>query len=219
MLRNMATMDTQEIEGCNKLITSISSRCPNISLELLSSRVCMTKELMLGQRGVQHKWSAVQQRAARALRASIDYYSAASPVVNAAGRWSEAPAVAPVDRLAAAYAQLQEGALAARLWAAPYCLKWRRCWKALGVLGLEAAITFEAHDEEAFFCAEKFGHAGRWLPSARCAVCGSGAGRRPDPSPSSLCVGSLPLGRRPGISLVLIAELLRAGLFPKPLAP
>lgn len=51
--------DVQEMEGLNSLVKLIGNRAPNISLELLSSRISLKKRMGIGRRGSDLRYSSI----------------------------------------------------------------------------------------------------------------------------------------------------------------
>jgi hypothetical protein len=69
----------------------ISERCRNIGLPLLSSRVTLKKELHLGSRGSQTKWSNLRPDATKLLAQLTECFADGLKVMSEADRWSTPP--------------------------------------------------------------------------------------------------------------------------------
>ena len=54
--------DVQWMEGLNSLVKLIGNRAPNISLELLSSRISLKKRMGIGRRGSDLRYSSIAPR-------------------------------------------------------------------------------------------------------------------------------------------------------------
>ena len=70
-IRTHAKVDTQAIEGTNRLVTLIGDRTPNISIDLLSARVALKKALGLGKRKQAWKWKDVRPSAEETLHSVV----------------------------------------------------------------------------------------------------------------------------------------------------
>ena len=90
-LKGMARMpaDTQAIEGINSVIKLVGRRCPNISLELLSSRLAVRRALSeAGSMRRAKKWSLIQKTAEGLLQSVLGYGTAALAIMSCPSRWS-----------------------------------------------------------------------------------------------------------------------------------
>ena len=95
MISKFMYAETQAVEGLNSIVKLLGRRCPNISLELLSSR--LTIKHLLGQAdGVTacgKKFSTIKALAERELTELSDFATASLSILADAQRWSSAPAL------------------------------------------------------------------------------------------------------------------------------
>ena len=134
-LRRKLKADVQEIEGINSLIRIQGERSPHISLELLSSRICIKKALGVGSSSSLLKLSALQASANKlmdsCLRAadSVDIRDIVSEQ-----RWAPPPRLANLPEKAAVdsvFLQMEPSANLGRsaIWAASCSLLFNRLAK------------------------------------------------------------------------------------------
>ena len=97
-IAHLAQGDTQEVEGTNSLVKIMGERCPNISLELLSSRICMRKALCQGARGAASSWNDVRPLATSIVDACVDHCHGARAFRSGGERWTLAPADTAVPK-------------------------------------------------------------------------------------------------------------------------
>ena len=90
MMARYFYIETQSVEGLNSIVKLIGRRCPNISLELLSSR--LTIKRMLGQAdgviGCRKKWSNIKAFAERKLLQLTDHSTTCLQVLCDERRWA-----------------------------------------------------------------------------------------------------------------------------------
>eukprot|EP00972_Heterocapsa_arctica_P049257 7250164-Heterocapsa_arctica.AAC.1 len=77
----------QRNEGVNSSIKRLITRCPHISLPLLSGRIAVATALGVGGRGKTRKWSSIRHRAADLLGACNDNFNAAKSLLEDDTRW------------------------------------------------------------------------------------------------------------------------------------
>ena len=86
--------DTQEIEGTVRLVTGIGERCPNISHQLLSSRITIKKQLGLAalstETSREKKWVDIKPLAAAIIDDGLQHRDAMRDVLGQADRWGSA---------------------------------------------------------------------------------------------------------------------------------
>ena len=88
-LAKMLPADTQAIEGINSVIKLVGKRCPNISLELLSSRLVIRRSLSeSGSMRRNKKWSSIKGVAEGLLASILGYNTAALSILANDTRWS-----------------------------------------------------------------------------------------------------------------------------------
>ena len=85
-MAHMANAETQAIEGINSQLKIVSKRCPNISLELLSSRLLIKRHL--GTHAGSKKWSSVKPFAEKTLAALTDHTTSSLGVLGDTDRWA-----------------------------------------------------------------------------------------------------------------------------------
>ena len=96
MISRHLHVETQSIEGLNSIVKLLGRRCPNISLELLSSR--LTIKRLIGQSdagvtGCRKRWSLIKAAAEREVLELSEHSGACMQVLCDAGRWEPPPAV------------------------------------------------------------------------------------------------------------------------------
>ena len=165
----VAKADVRENERINKMITLLSDRCPNSSLELMSSRVCLKHCLGVDAGPKQLKWSALRPVAAALHQTCLSHWHEIEEVQNE-GRFSAPTAPDSVpgkDVISAEYPKLMpskhpQHTLA---WAACYNLLWYRESKKDKAAGRLSAVTFGklAEGQAAYVCADKSYSTGRFL--------------------------------------------------------
>ena len=88
-LSQMLPADTQAIESINSVIKLVGRRCPNISLELLSSRLTIRRSLTEdGSMRRSKKWSSIKNTAEGLLKAIVGYNTASLAILACPSRWS-----------------------------------------------------------------------------------------------------------------------------------
>ena len=101
LMQRFLYAETQAIEGLNSLVKLIGKRCPNISLELLSSRLSLKKQLGLVDGGRQkassRRWSAMQGSTQAMVRELVEYKTACLSVLCNSSRWAHAEPVQLAD--------------------------------------------------------------------------------------------------------------------------
>ena len=87
--------ETQAVEGINSIVKLIGKRCPNISLELMSSRLVIKRHLSQsdGNLGCSKKWSNIKKHAESTVNTLKPYSTAALAIMGDAQRWAVADAV------------------------------------------------------------------------------------------------------------------------------
>ena len=95
MFARLLYAETQAVEGLNSLVKLQGRRCPNISLELLSSR--LTIKRMLGQvdgnNGCRRKFSDIKSLAEAEVTELSAFATSSLPILALESRWSPAPAL------------------------------------------------------------------------------------------------------------------------------
>ena len=86
--------DVQVLEGNNSLLKTLTERCHNIGLPLLSARCVLKKGLGVGSRGSPGKWSSIKQRAGSIIQSCLDSQLEVRQVMETPGRW-DAPLPTP----------------------------------------------------------------------------------------------------------------------------
>ena len=93
-LAKMVPADTQAIEGINSVIKLVGRRCPNISLELLSSRLTVRRSLSEdGSMRRSKKWSSIKTTAEAMFQTIAGYNTATLAILADGSRWSTPLAV------------------------------------------------------------------------------------------------------------------------------
>ena len=88
-LAKMLPADTQAIEGINSVIKLVGRRCPNISLELLSSRLVIRRSLSeSGSMRRSKRWSAIKGTAESLLASIVGFNTSALSILANDKRWS-----------------------------------------------------------------------------------------------------------------------------------
>ena len=96
MLSRYLHVETQSIEGLNSIVKLLGRRCPNISLELLSSRLTIKRLIGLSDAGVTgcgKRWSHIKAAAEREVLELSEHSGACMQVLCDADRWEPPPAV------------------------------------------------------------------------------------------------------------------------------
>ena len=95
MMSKFFYAETQSIEGLNSIVKLMGRRCPNITLELLSSRLGIKR--LIGQAdgaiGCRKKFSAVKALAEREVSELASFSGQTLAVLADGDRWSSAPAI------------------------------------------------------------------------------------------------------------------------------
>ncbi|CAE7270658.1 unnamed protein product [Symbiodinium sp. CCMP2592] len=88
-LARMLPADTQAIEGINSLIKLMGRRAPNISLELMSSRLAIRRALSEDHSMARKKkWSAIKNTAEGLMKSIVGFKTASLAILSNDGRWS-----------------------------------------------------------------------------------------------------------------------------------
>ena len=96
-LARMMPADTQAVEGINSVVKLVGRRCPNISLELLASRLIIKRAISEdGSMRRQKKWSLIKSTAESLLQSIVGYNTAALAILSCETRFSTPPP-APLD--------------------------------------------------------------------------------------------------------------------------
>ena len=95
MLARFMYVETQSVEGLNSIIRLQSKRCPNISLELLSSRLTIKRLIGQadGQTGCRKRWSTVKDLAATEVASLCDQATPCLQVLACQTRWAPADTI------------------------------------------------------------------------------------------------------------------------------
>ena len=124
-MRRFMKGDTQAVEGLNKLVQLQGNRSPNISLELLCSRVQIKAQLghmgvSAGMPGVSQKtrWSAVEPAAQQLLATCMQHSQSDGPLGHEAlpykddqePRWAPPPPLSLTSDVLPTKAQVQQAA-------------------------------------------------------------------------------------------------------------
>ena len=98
MIAKFMYVETQSVEGLNSIIRLQSKRCPNISLELLSSRLTIKRLIGQadGQTGCRKRWSKVKDLAATEISSLCDHLSPCLQILDCPTRWAPA-VVVPIE--------------------------------------------------------------------------------------------------------------------------
>ena len=98
MLARFMYVETQSVEGLNSIIRLQSKRCPNISLELLSSRLTIKRLIGQadGQTGCRKRWSTVKDLAATEVASLCDQATPCLQVLACQTRWAPADTI-PIE--------------------------------------------------------------------------------------------------------------------------
>ena len=81
--------DSQEIEGVNNMIKSITTMAPGISLSLLDARVSTRKDAGIGSRSRKvTRWRQVSQRAEEMIADAVDHVSGVNKILASKDRWA-----------------------------------------------------------------------------------------------------------------------------------
>lgn len=92
--RRHAIGHTKAIEGTNSMIKQVGTRCPNISLELLSSRIVLKKALAVGNREGA-RWSTMRNQALGVLKQCLASECEMRCVLDDTARWTPPLAAEP----------------------------------------------------------------------------------------------------------------------------
>jgi hypothetical protein len=92
-IRKRIKADAAEIESVDSLVSSIATKAPNISLDLLSARVQIEKELGLGSSAVSGKGSILEPIVTQAARTILQFVPQARALTGDHSRW-EPPVLA-----------------------------------------------------------------------------------------------------------------------------
>ena len=88
-LARMLPADTQAIEGINSLIKLMGRRAPNMSLELMSSRLAIRRALSEDHSMARKKkWSAIKSTVEGLLQAIVGFKTASLAILSNDNRWS-----------------------------------------------------------------------------------------------------------------------------------
>lgn len=145
--------DVQEIESLNSLVKLQCRRCPNLSLELLSARICIKKSLKFDsdntgkEAAIRSKWTNVRDVCYAVLQRCQSSGEVFKELLLDSLRWSPPlrdsdPAALVVVDLVSLDPSLKP--TGATLWATPYNLKWQKAYKALikETQALTAVLSF-----------------------------------------------------------------------------
>ena len=98
MLARFMYVETQSVEGLNSIIRLQSKRSPNITLELLSSRLTIKRLIGQadGQTGCRKRWSTVKDLAATEVDSLCDQATPCLQVLACQTRWAPADTI-PIE--------------------------------------------------------------------------------------------------------------------------
>jgi hypothetical protein len=91
MMRVNLKSDTRANEQFNSLIRVINDRCRNIGLDTLDARCSIKKQLGVGTRGVNLRWSSIRPHASTVLVDAVQNFEQGSQQAYADGRWLTPP--------------------------------------------------------------------------------------------------------------------------------